>query len=123
MVRSVLAVLSSIDVKTLEEGAASLGAGPWRRLVSVILPQCPAGHFGRIADGGNLIGWRIQHDLDAAYSLDQDLAGRPRRRLCLDAPGSRQRLYRGVPADDPPLLFLLQRAAPRAASRPVGAKK
>jgi putative spermidine/putrescine transport system permease protein len=43
MVRSVLAVLSSIDLKTLEEGAASLGAGFWRRLAGVVLPNCRAG--------------------------------------------------------------------------------
>ncbi|MDR3439662.1 ABC transporter permease subunit [Telmatospirillum sp.] len=43
MVRSVLAVLASIDVKTLEEGAASLGAGPWRRLATVVLPNAKPG--------------------------------------------------------------------------------
>ena len=43
MVRSVLAVLSSIDLRTLEEGAASLGAGFWRRLAGVVLPNCRAG--------------------------------------------------------------------------------
>lgn len=43
MVRSVLAVLSAIDVSTLEEGAASLGAGPFRRLTTVILPNARPG--------------------------------------------------------------------------------
>ncbi|PKU24978.1 ABC transporter permease [Telmatospirillum siberiense] len=43
MVRSVLAVLSAIDVPTLEEGAASLGAGPFRRLATVVLPNARPG--------------------------------------------------------------------------------
>lgn len=43
MVRAVLAVLSSIDLKTLEEGAASLGAGFWRRFFGVVLPNIRSG--------------------------------------------------------------------------------
>jgi putative spermidine/putrescine transport system permease protein len=43
MVRSVLAVMSAIDLGTLEEGAASLGAGFWRRLRDVVLPNCREG--------------------------------------------------------------------------------
>ena len=43
MVRSVLAVLSSIDFRTLEEGAASLGAGFWQRFFTVILPNLRSG--------------------------------------------------------------------------------
>jgi putative spermidine/putrescine transport system permease protein len=43
MIRSVLAVLSAIDLQTLEEGAASLGAGFWRRLRDVVLPNCRGG--------------------------------------------------------------------------------
>jgi putative spermidine/putrescine transport system permease protein len=43
MVRSVLAVLSALDIQTLEEGAASLGAGPLRRLATVILPNARPG--------------------------------------------------------------------------------
>lgn len=43
MVRSVLAVMSAVDLKTLEEGAASLGAGFWRRFFTVVLPNCRAG--------------------------------------------------------------------------------
>lgn len=43
MVRSVLAVLQSIDLKTLEEGAASLGAGFARRFFDVVLPNCRQG--------------------------------------------------------------------------------
>lgn len=43
MVRSVLAVLMAIDLNTLEEGAASLGAGWWRRFRDIVLPNCRAG--------------------------------------------------------------------------------
>jgi putative spermidine/putrescine transport system permease protein len=43
MVRSVVAVMSSIDLRSLEEGAASLGAGFFRRFFTVILPNSRAG--------------------------------------------------------------------------------
>ncbi len=43
MVRSVMAVLYSINVAELEESAASLGAGFWRRLFTVVLPNCKPG--------------------------------------------------------------------------------
>lgn len=43
MVRSVLAVLSAIDLETLEEGAASLGASFWQRFCHVVLPNCRSG--------------------------------------------------------------------------------
>lgn len=43
MVRSVLAVLMAIDLNTLEEGAASLGASWWRRFRDIVLPNCRAG--------------------------------------------------------------------------------
>jgi putative spermidine/putrescine transport system permease protein len=43
MVRSVMAVLAAIDVKTLDESAASLGAGPWRRFRDVIVPNARPG--------------------------------------------------------------------------------
>jgi putative spermidine/putrescine transport system permease protein len=43
MVRSVMAVFSTIDIKTLDEGAASLGASPWRRFVDVIVPNAVPG--------------------------------------------------------------------------------
>ena len=43
MVRSVLAVLSSFDFRTLEEGAASLGATFWQRFRTIILPNCRTG--------------------------------------------------------------------------------
>jgi putative spermidine/putrescine transport system permease protein len=43
MVRSVLAVLAAIDLRTLEEGAASLGAGFRRRFFDIVLPNCRQG--------------------------------------------------------------------------------
>lgn len=43
MVRSVVAVLAAIDLRTLEEGAASLGAGFARRFVDIVLPNCRHG--------------------------------------------------------------------------------
>jgi putative spermidine/putrescine transport system permease protein len=43
MVRSVIAVFAAIDVKTLDEGAASLGASPWRRFRDVIVPNARPG--------------------------------------------------------------------------------
>jgi putative spermidine/putrescine transport system permease protein len=43
MVRSVMAVFSTIDIKTLDEGAASLGASPWRRFLDVIVPNARPG--------------------------------------------------------------------------------
>jgi len=43
MVRSVLAVLTSIDLKTLEEGARSLGASFVQRFFGIVLPNCRGG--------------------------------------------------------------------------------
>lgn len=43
MVRAVLAVLAAIDLKTLEEGAASLGAGPARRFLDIVVPNALPG--------------------------------------------------------------------------------
>jgi putative spermidine/putrescine transport system permease protein len=43
MVRAVTAVLATIDVKTLDESAASLGAGAWRRFRDVIVPNARPG--------------------------------------------------------------------------------
>lgn len=43
MVKSVLAVLQSINFRLLEEGAASLGASFWQRFFHVIVPNCKTG--------------------------------------------------------------------------------
>ena len=43
MVRSVLAVLSSFNFLVLEESAASLGAGFWRRFFGIVVPNARAG--------------------------------------------------------------------------------
>jgi putative spermidine/putrescine transport system permease protein len=43
MVRSVLAVLLSVDMHTLEEGARSLGASFTQRFFGVVLPNCRSG--------------------------------------------------------------------------------
>lgn len=43
MIRSVLAVMSAIDLKTLEEGAASLGANFRQRFFGIVLPNCRPG--------------------------------------------------------------------------------
>jgi len=43
MVRSVMAVFATVDVRTLDEGAASLGASPWRRFRDVIVPNALPG--------------------------------------------------------------------------------
>jgi putative spermidine/putrescine transport system permease protein len=43
MVRSVMAVFATLDIRTLDEGAASLGASPWRRFLDVIIPNARPG--------------------------------------------------------------------------------
>lgn len=43
MVRSVMAIFATIDVKTLDEAAASLGASPWRRFCGIIVPNALPG--------------------------------------------------------------------------------
>jgi putative spermidine/putrescine transport system permease protein len=43
MVRSVMAVFATVDIRTLDEGAASLGASPWRRFLDVIVPNALPG--------------------------------------------------------------------------------
>jgi putative spermidine/putrescine transport system permease protein len=43
MVRSVMAVFATVDIRTLDEGAASLGASPWRRFFDVIVPNALPG--------------------------------------------------------------------------------
>jgi putative spermidine/putrescine transport system permease protein len=43
MLRSVMAVLDSIDIDTLEEGAASLGATRWQRFMHIVIPNARPG--------------------------------------------------------------------------------
>jgi putative spermidine/putrescine transport system permease protein len=43
MVRSVMAIFATVDVKALDEGAASVGASPWRRFRDVIVPNAAPG--------------------------------------------------------------------------------
>jgi len=43
MVRSVLAVLSSMNFRELEEGAASLGASFWQRFRTIVIPNAKPG--------------------------------------------------------------------------------
>ncbi len=43
MVRAVSAVFAAIDLRTLEEGAASLGAGFWQRFMTIALPNARPG--------------------------------------------------------------------------------
>jgi putative spermidine/putrescine transport system permease protein len=43
MVRSVAATLAAVDIKTLEEGAASLGAGALARFIDVVVPAAMPG--------------------------------------------------------------------------------
>jgi putative spermidine/putrescine transport system permease protein len=43
MVRAVAAVAASVDLRTLEEGAASLGASFWQRFTTVVLPNLRPG--------------------------------------------------------------------------------
>jgi len=43
MIRSVLSVLSIVDFRTLEESAASLGAGFWRRFFGIVVPNVRSG--------------------------------------------------------------------------------
>jgi len=43
MVRSVIAVLTSIDLQHFEEGAASLGAGFWHRFTGIAIPNATPG--------------------------------------------------------------------------------
>ena len=43
MVRSVIAIMSSINLKEFEEGAASLGAGFWQRFAHIVIPNAVPG--------------------------------------------------------------------------------
>ncbi|MEO0751263.1 MAG: ABC transporter permease subunit [Pseudomonadota bacterium] len=43
MIRSVLAVMAAMDLKTLEESAATLGAPPWRTFIDIVVPNAMPG--------------------------------------------------------------------------------
>jgi putative spermidine/putrescine transport system permease protein len=43
MVRAVLAVIHTVDVPTLEEGARSLGANFYQRFFGIVIPNCKSG--------------------------------------------------------------------------------
>lgn len=43
MVRAVMAVMQSVDMRTLEDSAASLGAGPSRRFFDIVIPNAAPG--------------------------------------------------------------------------------
>ncbi|SLN60702.1 Spermidine/putrescine transport system permease protein PotB [Roseovarius litorisediminis] len=43
MVRSILSVLAAMDLRTLEEGAATLGASPWQRFRDIVVPNAMPG--------------------------------------------------------------------------------
>ncbi|TKI05508.1 ABC transporter permease [Martelella alba] len=43
MVRPVLAVMKAVDMRQMEEAAASLGAGALRRFLTVVVPNCLSG--------------------------------------------------------------------------------
>ncbi len=93
MVRSVMAVFATVDIKTLDEGAASLGASPCAAISRRDRSQRGAGNSGGRPDGGHAVARRIQPDLDAAHAVDQDAADRTCRQLRFDAAGSGVGLY------------------------------
>ena len=43
MVRSVIAIMSSVNLREFEEGAASLGAGFWQRFFQIVIPNAMPG--------------------------------------------------------------------------------
>ena len=43
MLRAVMAILSSFDWRSMDEGGASLGASQWRRFIDIILPNAKPG--------------------------------------------------------------------------------
>ena len=102
MMRAVVASLQAIDARTLEDGAASLGAGPWRRFADVIVPNARAGILAGALMVVTLSHRGVQPHLDAAHAAHQDAAGGPRRQLRLDAARGRLGLHAGLLRDDRP---------------------
>ena len=96
MVRAVAAVCASTDLRTLEEGAASLGATLLAALRDDRAAECAARHRRRRAGGADAVDRRIQPHVDAAYARYQDAAGRTRRHLRVAAHRNRQRVHDSV---------------------------
>ena len=96
MVRSVMAVFAAIDVKTLDEGAASLGASPWRRFRDVIVPNARPGILAgalmvvTLSLGEFNLTWMLHTPLTKTLPVGLG------RQLCLDAARSGVGLYAGL---------------------------
>jgi len=84
MVRSVAAVCAGPNLRTMEEGAASLGASFTQRFLTIVLPNARPGIVAGALAVLNIVDRRIQPDMDAAYARHQDTAGRTRR--CVTRP-------------------------------------
>ena len=100
MVRSVLAVLMSIDFKTLEESASKSGSEFSSEVLHRDRSELPFGDHRRLANGGDAFHRRIQHDPVAAYSLHHDDSRRFGRFVFINADRDWQRLYARVLLDD-----------------------
>ena len=100
MVRAVAAVAAGADLRTLEEGAASLGASFVTRFVTIVLPNLRPGIVAgalavlTLSIGEFNLTWML-HTPDTK-TLPVGL----RRHVCVAAPRSRQRVHDPVPADD-----------------------
>ena len=79
------AVFASIDVKTLDESAASLGASPWRRFRDVIVPNATPG----ILAGSLMVVTLSLGEFNLTWMLHTPLTKTlpvgTRRQLCLHA--------------------------------------
>ena len=100
MMRSVLAVLSTADFRALEEGAASLGAGFWRRFFDIVIPNCRSG----IVAGALMVVTLSMGEFNITWMLHtpvtKTLPCGLGRQLRVHAPRGWQRLYRGVSHND-----------------------
>ena len=82
--------------RSLEESAASLGAGFWRRFFGIVLPNARSG----IVAGALMVVTLSIGEFNLTWMLhtplNHDAARGARRQLRLDAPRDRQRLYAGL---------------------------
>ena len=69
MVRSILAVLAAMDLKTLEEGAASLGASPWQRFRDIVVPNAMPGILAGALTVVTLSIGEFNLNMDASHQL------------------------------------------------------